>query len=516
MKTKHPVFAASIALALVIGPAGAQSPEKSPSTELRVTREGADGTEATRTDAKTAVTTLTNAELRPMGEEVRAQLTDLMKEPDAKGIEIVEMIGRVRGLDAQNGLVGQVVWYGLAATVEEEHRQAALEFPMKSSFLAKQPKVTERTRLEAQGDVDALKAAALALIATDDKEKDGEDGEDGEEEDGKDGAPGGKDRITGGSGSGGGNDVADDYKPLDLEDRTDSEDPIFEQVTSEGCEPRVDMFAGVVIITSKQVTTQGGKVINESDCTDSLDRYNIQKSYAGCSDDVDVSAMRARPQFRPFWVSENGTTHYITDCQPDTEEAFEITADYTACTPIVEMQAMRVVEAYELVYTNRQGVTNTVKACTADATRVIPLQLTSDGCSMRHDLSSNVSYEQGRYFYRRDGVEVAVSACGDMETLEHHIDYADCSPIVDLASKIVVPRGRRYVETDTGAVTIAECAPQPDQQSALQETRDGCEDYFVHNIPARQSLRTSRFYHAVTGQRTYVTDCAAEIGRAHV
>src|SRR3546814_11950490 len=70
--------------------------------------------------------------------------------------------------------------------------------------------------------------------------------------------------------------------------------PVSYGVTTEGCSPRVDEAQGVVIIQSRETKNEGGAVTPTGACSDSEMRYQIQKSYASCSDRVDIDRKSTR------------------------------------------------------------------------------------------------------------------------------------------------------------------------------------------------------------------------------
>ncbi len=462
-------------------------------------------------EQKTGVTTLEALELSQAGADVDAQLTELMKESDARFLEEITLIGRGRGVAAAQGTLGQVVWYGISATVDGEERRAGLASPLKSSFMASQANVDTGAEIEAVGDLEALKEAAKALLEDPEAEEEKSEGE-GDEEDDEDEEqrePAKQSNAAGGTGQTG---SLPPYEPIDYpDDESDSgsSSPEVEMVTTEGCQPRVLLDQGVVYLQSKLVTMKDGVIVKEGTCTDSFESIPIQKSYAGCEYSVSLEAMKAWPQYRPYYVNNDGEPIYITDCMPEENNPTDIVRDSSACAPLIDLENLVVTKAYELVYTSQSGGRVVVASCRPDEEDTLPIATTADGCGYRHDMPNNQSFRQERKIYVQDGVTVAVSSCEDTgEALPHILDTAACEPQVDYTTKKVTPAARRMIATDIGMVTIAECAPSPELAVDLFATYEGCERIFVHNVDGGESYRTERFYYEMNaGEKSYVGTC---------
>ncbi len=91
-------------------------------------------------------------------------------------------------------------------------------------------------------------------------------------------------------GGGSSNDIAQGYHSLPALP-TQAETPELPTVTGftkDGCIPRVDEAQGVVIVQTRTQTSQGGVVTGQGACSDSELRFLIQKSYASCTDRIDM------------------------------------------------------------------------------------------------------------------------------------------------------------------------------------------------------------------------------------
>lgn len=469
-----------------------------------------------RTETETVVETVTPLNLQAAGEDVRAKLSELMKQPGNEFLEQITVIGRGRGTSAPQGTLGQVVWYGIEASVEDELRRAGLRAPLKSSFLTPAPTISEKTDIAAKGDLDSLIEDARRLLEDpEDKDAEGSDGKGDDEKSRREESRNGRSNTAGGGGS---NDVAGWYNPIDYPDSGRNKEtvipaPGFQLETTDGCSPRILEDQGLVIAQSRIVTYEDGKITDEGSCTDTMNRYPVQRTYLGCEDSIDLQRMIANPMFRTYYVDDNGITQYFGECKVDKELEFPIVKDGQSCAPIIDMNAGTVTRAYELVYSNRTGVRTVVANCRPDEKDVLPVEYVTAGCGYRHDIVNALSFAQHRAVYYEDGIERAIGQCEDTGSpIPHVLDVAACEPIVDMDAKTVVPRARRLIETEVGQISIAECAPMEDMAQELLTTAGGCETTFIHNIEAGQSFRTLRYFHEVTGSRKYVTGCVLDEG----
>jgi hypothetical protein len=418
-------------------------------------------------EEKTSVTTLVPAELNSAGTDVDAQLTDLMKQSDGQFLKEVTLIGRGRGVTAPQGTLGQVVWYGIKANVKGQERKAGLSSPLKSSFMTSSSSVTKGARVEATGDLGALKEAARKLL---EGEKPGDKRADTKASDEK----GKKEpqQAARAAGSAGGSSGAagslPPYQPLSYPSEggsSGSSSAEVEMVTTEGCKPRVLLDQGVVYIQSKLVTMKDGVVVKEGTCTDSFESLPVQKSFAGCEYAVDIDQLKAWPQYRPYYVNANGEPVYVTDCINDENTPTAIVKDGTACSPIIDLEKLVVSRAYELVYTSMTGGRVVVASCRPEEGDTLPITATADGCGYRHDMPNNQSFQQTRKIYQDNGVSVAISSCEDSgAALPHVLDTSACQPIIDYATKKVTPQAKRMIQgaqAPRGRPTRLRCVGEP-------------------------------------------------------
>lgn len=439
--------------------------------------------------------------------EVTARLSPQLIQKIGKGGESVRLVGSARGVKAGAGsqsTIGQIVWNGVTADVNGRKRVAPLDKPLTSQFVTRATTVPSGTDVKAAGDEAAIIAAARKLFDVPAEETRKADSEKKETRP-KNAAP------VGGGGSS--NDLAaNGYQPAPAVMKPEKvELPTAYGTTTEGCMPRVDEAQGVVILQARQTTTTGGVVSSAGACSDTMDRYNIQKSYASCGDRLDTAARKAYAQFRKYWTDDQGRTSYLGDCVDDRETVFDMTDDVAACSYDVDFSGMMAFERAELVYTNRSNQRVLVEGCQRTAKAGLPVTKSVDGCTFRHDFTAHVSYQKKKMVYTDpNNAVVAVTECADdpQETYAH-VDVRNvCSDLVDQASGKAWPQRRWQIQPPTGALWISECEPVQESATDLVATVEGCESIFFHYIDAGQSFGAQRFYYSFDGAtRTYVTGC---------
>lgn len=458
--------------------------------------------------AETTVKTVENLDLAdPTPNPVTARLGNRITARIGKGGDSVRLVGTARGVKSGAGsqaTIGQVVWNGVQADVNGRKRQAPLDKPLLSSFVLRSTSVPSGTDVKATGDLDGLVAAAKRLF--DVPVEEARKAENDKKEP--------KQRTAPVGGGGSSNDMAAQYQPLPPPPAKAEapELPTATGITTEGCTPRVDEAQGVVIVQSRVATSTGGVVTVQGACSDSEVRYMIQKSYASCSDRLDVAARKAYAQLRKYWTDDQGRTSFLGDCVDDPETTFDLTEDVAACANEVDMRAMMAFERAELVYTDRQNQRVMVEACRRTGAAGLAVARTAAGCTFRHDFRGHVSYQQRKFVYTNAGGSVVtVAECSD-DTAEAyaHSDVRNvCADLVNQGAAKAFPQRRWQIVPPAGPLWISECEPVADESTSLVATVEGCESVFYHNLSAGQSFGANRHYYSWDGgaTRTYVNNC---------
>jgi len=450
---------------------------------------------------KIEVIVLSDAELNASGVPVSASLEELAGRSGGKGLEKVTLLGQARS----QGTLGQVVWYGVKATVDGSEKKAGLRSPLKSAFITPAGDLPTETRLQAQGDVEALMETARALLKEPAAAEEEEEEEDEEKE---------EERKSDGSGQVGGgaaqNPIAGAYEPAQIQEATKTATAAAAQMESaDGCKPRVDLENGVVYPTSKIVTIEGGTVTEATECTDAGTSFPLQWSKASCDAEIDLTAMLVYPHAQGYYVGDDGLPVYVSECARRAGEEYVISRDDDTCSAVVDMASLTATLRYQLVYTDARGAVNVAQACQPDVEKVVPVTETFAGCSYRHESDNDITYRQSRLTYVADnGEEKVVSSCADSGApIPHEFDVSACTSAVNMEDGTVTPLAKRQITTPDGIIGISGCTPMEGMMTGIAETVAGCERTFDHDIPAGVSYPTSRFYYELEGARTYLTDC---------
>lgn len=456
---------------------------------------------------ETVVVTVAGLELIELSPtSLTARLSPQLAARIGKNGDLVRLVGSSRASKsaaASQTLIGQIVWTGVQAEINNRRRQVPLDKPLTSAFAVRMSSLPAGTAIKAAGDIEGLIAAARRLfdLAVEDPRK-----ADAEKQK----------RAPANSVGGGGsrNELAESYRPLPPPAvATKAPDlPVVTGLTRDGCAARVDAAQGVVIVQSRTETSQGGTITSQGPCTDSEIRYAIQKSYASCTDRIDVPARKALAQVRRFYADEEGRTIYLSDCVDDPENEFKLVEDAGNCTYDVDLAAMMAFARSELVYTNRQNQRVLVEACHRYATVGLPVSRTADGCTFRHDFQAKISYQQKRFVYTNPNHAVSIVAeCSDDENeLYPHVEIRNaCANLVDEGAKRAFPQRRWRIVPPAGPLWISECEPVSAEGSDIVATVVGCESVYFHSVAAGQSFGAERHYYSFDGgaTRTYITSC---------
>lgn len=231
------------------------------------------------------------------------------------------------------------------------------------------------------------------------------------------------------------------------------------EVVEEKCDPRVDLTQRAVVEQSRPVEIRAGKR-SAGGCSDTLTRYPIEKLYGGeCKNRVDLV---------------KGVVY----------RAYKETATVA-------------------------GRVMTVTSCTEDAVKTIPIQETTDGCTIRHDLTKAASNQQKRRFYSDDGVQMIVSECQNSE-ITYPIETAyggECQSQPDLTKGVAVRAYYQFIKMPSGeTVKVTPCTLDANKTIPIQEAALGCS--LRHDIGKGLSyLQTKKYFLEDTVQKI-VSDCA--------
>lgn len=408
-----------------------------------------------------------------------------------------------RYVEVQGRKIGQLVLSG----VEKNGRQEALTTTnFTAQFDLTKPQIDPAAELKVNGSRSELKAA-LERLAAEPEEKEADNRAVRQ----TDAAP------QGGSGKEGKNDLAAGYQtPSPVSVAPAPEESVA--VSTDGCPIRIDMAQLKAFQQSKAITSVNGAVKSETGCSDTRDGFPLQRSYAVCSDQVDMEARTASAQFKWYYVDAGGATVDVTDCGVDTDKIFTINEDFSQCTVALDYEELTATPRSRLIYLNANNAEVQVRGCEPSDTKpAVPLTPTTDACSIKHDFAAGTSRQQGTYIYELDGAAYQARGCTDNGTTYPHIKvYTDaggsyiCQPVINSAAQTVALQSRVQITVDGLSQFITDCTPDSTSM-AVVSTYDGCTDptTWTHDLAAAVTYRHERYFFEDAGQRKYITACQA-------
>lgn len=398
--------------------------------------------------------------------------------------------------------IGQLV----LSSVEKNSRVEALNSDnFVAQFDIEQPSLDPSLPISVEGNQAELKAALERLASLQEEEE--------KEEKEEEVADSGVGASSGSVGSNAGsNPDASSYSTPSALD-VGKEPVIVTDITTEGCQIRVDLNQLQAIQQTRVATYTDGSP-EYSDCADGDVRFDIKPSYT-CAYDEDLVTMKATANFIYYYADASGARQEIGECQPDEEKVFDIVEDASLCTINIDYTVPEVITRAKLVYTNHNGRLEVVRDCAPSAT-VPPVKMTAttEGCDIRDDFLAGYSYERSKYTYELNGVPYA-TACQDngiqfkQETVykNENGDFI-CTPIVSQRTGTVTMQSR--VEIIANGMPQYRTACTPDTATkGIRATIEGCEDptKWTHNLSSGQSYGSERYYYLFDDEREYVTDC---------
>jgi hypothetical protein len=293
------------------------------------------------------------------------------------------------------------------------------------------------------------------------------------------------------------------------------EEPVISSnITTEGCEIRVDLDQLQAIQQTRVMTTTDGTP-KYTECADGSERFKINQSFAVCRYDEDIETMKATAQFMYYYTDGGGNREEIGDCQPDTEKVYDIVEDRNACNVYLDYINLQAVPQGKLVYTNHNGKVVPVADCAASIeVEPVPMVETTEGCDIRDDFLANKSFGRSKYIYTLDGQDWDTSCQDNEEEYPHTTIYKTangdqvCEPIINRESGKVTLQSRVMINVNGFELYRTPCTPDTSAKD-IQATTAGCEDpsKWTHNISASQSIGSERFYYLLDGKQEPVTEC---------
>ena len=440
----------------------------------------------------------------PSGQPVPVELQVVEVEGAPADVPVdVTLRGFARLVELDGRRIGQAV----TDRVARADREASIEGSgLTAQFDLAGPSLAADRDVELRGDRAAL-LRALREVA-------GADGEDAAAPDERAGGAQGAGPAPSpaSSGGGGGNPEASDYRTPERP-ASEQEPQIAVEVTSEGCAVRVDLAQGVAVQQSRSVTTEDGRAMDRSECSDSSVRYPLRKDYGGCEDSVNLSAGEARPGFR--WVYDDGAGRRqvaSAACEPDPDLAYEIVEDHGRCDVSVDLAAGRATPQAALVYVNRANARVAVRGCAASKEKpAITMRRDASGCPAVPDRDAGVARQLATWTYTLDGVSYRVGSCAASDaTWRLQRSYGECADEVDLDRRLAWPQFKLFYIDGGGASHTVSGACEPDSSAAfrIEEKHDRC-GVGIDLAGERAIPQSALAYRNRGGAETVVRGCRA-------
>lgn len=287
--------------------------------------------------------------------------------------------------------------------------------------------------------------------------------------------------------------------------------PISVDVTTEGCDIRVDLGQLVAIQQTRVVTKEGDQTTSTS-CEDGNDRYRLQRSYAVCPDDVRMDRRQAVAQYQLFYVDGGGTRHEAAACQPDPDKTYAIVEDLDACPVYIDQAAAQAVPQATLVYVDDTNATIEVRGCAPSETAApIPLERVYDHCPDVVDVPRRVATAQYElYFADADGGRTLASPCqpDPGRTFPIVEETQTCTLSLDYDAMQAVPQATLSYTNGKGEnVEVRACGPSVETPPVpLVPTIEGCT--IRHAFAEGLSHQQGRLRYTLDGTTYDVGDCA--------
>lgn len=436
--------------------------------------------------------------------QVRAKITD--QSIGTKSMrDTIELLGTVKTGEAVDGLVPSAITWSQVIR-KDTSASSQLSDTLESRFRIAQnsPDVGANETVYAEGDVDGLVSAAMALLS--DANAVANTPESTSKSSGSEGSAS---SFKTASNSQGDDSLFDNIDIPEPEEKVEAPDDVVTETTM-GCDIKVDLEAGVARVQSQEVLNGNP----QGNCAPNGTNYPLARSYAGCNDIVDMDARKAWASFKRFYVNGGGTNQNVdTECQKDEELVYDIFQKTDECTMEVDLVNNVVYQRGKWVYQSKNisSAWNEIEvtSCQRVEAASSPLDQTEQGCTPRHDFDAGVSYQQTKYYYIEDGQHKVVSDCNDSGLTYSHVKNTDyCADLAPTNAQLSMTNGTRAVykqfrteiDMDGEMVAITECAPDQAQGTEVFQDPTGCDTTFYHYISSGQSFGSGRWKYQFSGE----------------
>jgi len=260
-----------------------------------------------------------------------------------------------------------------------------------------------------------------------------------------------------------------------------------------------------------------GRIGTGTDATVPLPGAPIETATRLCEPVVDLSALTVVDRFRRYRLAPDGAPTWVDNgCLEDRDTMRPIGTTVEGCAPLSDLDALQATELRRRVYDHPAGGRAYAGPCLLLAgARQVPITYTPLGCRLQHEWESFRTIGLVRPVFVLDGVEHQAGACADRDgtPVEFLHQVEACSDLV----LIIAGVARRIAQHRTLIMTsppreIVPCQPVPTEHvvatgpegslhvpanaenAGRDLVADGCDAVFAHDLDARVSFATRRWY----------------------
>lgn len=299
----------------------------------------------------------------------------------------------------------------------------------------------------------------------------------------------------------------------DEEERTPN---ITFNVTTEGCEPIIDLANEIVQQTSKSETLEDGIVSETDACSPNGTVWPIKRNYSACEYSVDIVGGYATAQYMSYYNDDRGARFDLSSCQPDNERRYSIREVEGSCERKVDLDAGLVTVYTQQVYEDSSNSKVIAVACSPSAT-TYKIERNYDACS--YDVDTALGYATAQYmsYYTDDrGGRFDLSSCQPDTSRRFAIQEIEgsCERKVDLAAgEVTVFTQKVYQDENNSQIVAVECAPS-------SKTYEIERDYSVctYNVDVEAGYATAQYmsiYRDDKGARFDLASCQPDSERRY-
>ncbi|GAB3129065.1 hypothetical protein [Novispirillum itersonii] len=234
------------------------------------------------------------------------------------------------------------------------------------------------------------------------------------------------------------------------------------EVVEDGCPIRVDVGQGVAIQQNRTVTVSGDSR-SESPCEDGGTRYQISKTYQGCTYAVDLVGKTATARYSQSYTGPDGTVPVGGGCTEDPEKVFQIVEQ--SCGD--QVNGSVTVTRARLMYRNHLNTDVEVQPCAVKGTR----EVTASGCPIRIDAANLVAIQQTKIVTVENN-QKSETPCEDGGT-RYPIakSYQTCPYVVNVGARTATAQfSMSYTGPNGSTVAVApDCSPDPEKVYRITE-----------------------------------------------